>query len=163
MNTGCLRTLLASTYLVSVTATSSTADDPIEVKHFRQMFVDDHVIDELSNVQLTLHEPSKYAQNPVLSQDKPWETRSVALYGTVLYDREDQVFKMWYRAIDDTVYACYATSRDGIRWSKPTLNVKSHQGSKENNIVLGGAGPQVLLGRFRSNQGSERFRSEQAV
>lgn len=148
MKNTCQRLLLAGACLFSVTATDSTADGPIEVEHFRQVFVDDYVIDELSNVQLTLHQPTRYPQNPVLSQDKPWETRSVALYGTVLYDREDQIFKMWYRAIDDTVYACYATSQDGIRWSKPTLNVKPHKGSKANNIVLGGLDPKFYLDGF---------------
>jgi hypothetical protein len=143
------RILLAVSCLFFVTATGLEADDaPIEVKHFRQLFVDDYVIDELSDVQLTLHQPTKHPQNPVLRHDKPWEAKSVALYGTVLYDREEQIFKMWYRAIDDTVYACYAKSRDGFRWTKPTLNVMPHKGSRANNIVLGGLNPKFYLDGF---------------
>ncbi len=148
MNFAFHRILLTAVCLCVLTATGSAADTPVEVKHFRQLFIDDLVIEELSNVQLTLHQPTKHPHNPVLRADKPWEARSVALYGTVLYDQEDQIFKMWYRAIDDTVYACYATSRDGIRWTKPTLNVKSHKGSKANNIVLGGLAPKFYLDGF---------------
>jgi len=118
-------------------AATTSAQEAIPVGHCRQLFVDDHVIAERANVDLTLHQPTKYAENPVLRAEHPWESKGVAIYGTVTYDDADDTFKMWYRAIDDTCYACYATSRDGIHWEKPVLNAMPYQGSTANNIVLG--------------------------
>ncbi len=127
---------------------AGTPEAPLQVGHHHQLFIDDHVIAERSGVKLTLHQPVKCKQNPVLQAEHPWESRSVAIYGTVLYDDRDACFKMWYRAIDDTCYACYATSKDGIHWRKPILNVKTHKGSKANNIVLGCAKPKFYLDGF---------------
>ncbi len=121
---------------------------PLEVGHQHQLFVDDHVIAERSGITLTLHQPVKCKQNPVLRAEKPWESGSVAIYGTVFYDEQDECFKMWYRAIDDTCYACYATSKDGVHWDKPILNVKPHKGSTKNNIVLGSVKPKFYLDGF---------------
>ena len=133
---------------VSLCGLAMAEEKPIEVGHFRQLFVDDYLIAERSNVTLTLHRPAKHPGNPVLLPDKPWEEKSVALYGTVLYDAEEGLFKMWYRAIEDTCYACYATSKDGIHWEKPVLNVKPYKGSTENNIVLGSVDPKFYLDGF---------------
>lgn len=113
------------------------AQEAIPVGHYRQLFVDDHLIAERSGVELTLHQPTKCPDNPVLRAEHPWESKGVAIYGTVLYDDEEALYKMWYRAIDDTCYACYATSADGIHWEKPVLNAMPHKGSTANNIVLG--------------------------
>ena len=124
------------------------AQEPIQVGSVRQLFVDDLVIDERSGVELNLHQPTKHPGNPVLVADRPWEAKSVAIYGTVIYDPQEEVFKMWYRSIEDTCYACYATSQDGIQWEKPVLNVKPYKGSTANNIVLGSVSPQFYLDGF---------------
>jgi len=140
--------ILAVTYCVVSGGAEARSAGPIQVGHCRQLFVDDFVIDRLSNVKLTLHQPTKYAGNPVLRDDRPWEAKSVAIYGSVLYDDQEKIFKMWYRAIEDTCYACYATSKDGIAWNKPNLNVKPYKGSKKNNIVLGSVKPKFYLDGF---------------
>ena len=121
-------------------STLVTAQEVIPVGHFRQLFVDDHVVAERANVELSLQQPTKWADNPVLRADRPWESKGVAIYGTVMYDEQDSRFRMWYRAIDDTCYACYAESEDGIHWEKPSLNAMPHKGSTDNNVVLGGPG-----------------------
>ncbi|MBN1347014.1 MAG: hypothetical protein JXQ73_30265 [Phycisphaerae bacterium] len=134
--------------VTSCCVSTGSVTQPIQVGTHRQIFVDDQIIAIKVGVTLTLHQPKKVASNPVLLPDRPWEVGSVAIYGTVLYDEQDKCFKMWYRAIDDTCYACYATSDDGIRWTKPTLNLKPHKGSTENNIVLGGLEPKFYLDGF---------------
>ena len=127
---------------------AACAEEPLRVGRFRQLFVDDRVIADRSNVELSLHQPVKYPGNPVLVPEHPWEAGSVAIYGTAIYDPQEERFKMWYRALDDTCYACYATSKDGIDWEKPVLNVKPHRGSTANNIVLGGLEPKFYLDGF---------------
>src|SRR5205085_2473589 len=41
----------------------------------------------------------------------------------VWYDPKDQLFKMWYKASYKEGATGYATSRDGIHWEKPVLDV----------------------------------------
>ena len=52
------------------------------------MFVDGCIVEEMQGVTRCLHQPAKYAGNPVLSPLYPWEGR-VALYGTVMRDPDD--------------------------------------------------------------------------
>ena len=118
-------------------STSLPAQEAIPVSHYRQLFVDDHVIAEREGVDLTLHSPTKHPANPVVRAEHAWESKGLAIYGTVMLDDETGLFRMWYRAIDDTCYACYAESDDGVNWRKPVLNAMPHKGSTENNIVLG--------------------------
>ena len=35
-------------------------------------------------------------------------------------------------------FTCYAESRDGIVWTKPSLGIQDFQGSRDNNIILSG-------------------------
>ena len=142
------QTLLIVIVMACMEVNVACTEEPLRVGHFRQLFVDDLVIAERSNVELNPHQPIKYAGNPVLLPERPWEANSVAIYGTVIHDREADLFKMWYRAIGDTCYACYATSKDGIRWEKPVLDVMPYKGSTANNIVLGGVKPKFYLDGF---------------
>lgn len=123
---------------LALTTVTAFAEEPPQVGQARQLFIDDLLIEDLSNVRLTLQQPTQYEGNPVLRADRPWEGDSIALAGTVLYDEEERIFKMWYRATGDSPRVCYATSPDGINWDKPVLNLKPYEGSMENNIVLGG-------------------------
>ncbi|MBN1394801.1 MAG: PEP-CTERM sorting domain-containing protein [Pirellulales bacterium] len=107
----------------------------------RQLFVDDAMVSGSMNVDFTLHQPEKYSVGgetaPVLVADQPWEDM-VTNYGTTVYDEQDQVYKMWYRATyNSTNYICYATSTNGINWAKPNLGLTSFGGSTNNNIVSG--------------------------
>ena len=43
--------------------------------------------------------------------------------GGVWYDPQDRLFKMWYMG-GYTYHLCYAASRDGIHWEKPSLDVR---------------------------------------
>ena len=117
---------------------------PIDVG--RQLFVDDFLI-ENTNLKRTFHRGNYYAGNPVLKPDKLWEQGKVVpqqrgdVGGShpeaepysdgVWYDPEDNLFKMWYLAGSYPRETCYATSKDGIHWDKPELDVVSGT-----NIVL---------------------------
>ena len=112
----------------------------------RQLFVDDFMIAEANNVKRRLHQPVKYPENPVLIPERPWEGVMTILYGTVMRDEEDGVFKMWYQAFNPTLptaeeaakarVTCYATSEDGIHWKRPDLGVVDYYGDSKNNSVL---------------------------
>ena len=101
----------------------------------RQLFVDDFLIEETSLTR-TFHQPDYYANNPVLWPTTPWEKRDEAAERThtrsspaampfsdgVFFDPADQLFKMWYMG-GYSQNTCYATSVDGIAWTKPSLDV----------------------------------------
>jgi len=64
--------------------------------------------------------------------------------GSVLFDPQDRLFKMWYSVWSSNAYhnklpfsynVCYAESTDGISWRKPMLGLFDYQGSKENNCI----------------------------
>jgi hypothetical protein len=83
----------------------------------------------------------------VLSHGDPGSHDEVLLYyGTVL--RIGNTFHMWYNgnygtrpedvlcSCDELPYCflCYATSKDGVSWEKPSLGLVDYKGSKRNNI-----------------------------
>jgi len=107
---------------------------PIDVG--RQLFVDDFLIDR-TTLKRTFHRPQPHGANPVLRADKPWEREGKAPFAAVFsdgvwFDPADRLFKMWYMAglFGGT---CYATSRDGVRWGRPALDIE-----KDTNVVLRG-------------------------
>ena len=76
----------------------------VDIGDRKQHFLDDLLIDEASRISRYMFRPDKYAGNPIMVADRPWEegryegkTGDVELVGqTVLYDEEDGIFKMWY-------------------------------------------------------------------
>ncbi|HZT78843.1 MAG TPA: hypothetical protein VFA26_01370 [Gemmataceae bacterium] len=103
---------------------------PIDVG--RQLFVDDFLIDK-TTLRRTYHLAAYHADNPVLKPDKPWEKEggpcAMVFSDGVWHDPADRLSKMWYMGgyVRST---CYATSKDGLHWEKPALDVK-----KGTNIV----------------------------
>ena len=93
------------------------------ILHGKQLFIDDYVIAELKGANKVLNQPVKHRKNPLLVRDRPWEESGPG-YGTVHYDADEKLFKMWYtfwRKVEGTSTSlmCYATSTDGIAWTKP--------------------------------------------
>ncbi len=96
---------------------------PIDVG--RQLFVDDFLIADTTLSRL-YHLPQYYEANPVLKPEKPWELEGrgpMTLPVSVVWDAKDQLFKMWYSA-GYNKYMAYATSKDGIYWDRPNLDVR---------------------------------------
>ncbi len=110
---------------------------PIDIG--RQLFVDDFLL-ESSTAERTYHLAQFHKTNPVLKPDRPWESQilsgghpaptAMVFSDGVWFDPIDRLFKMWYMAGYVSATA-YATSRDGILWQKPLLDVKPGT-----NIVL---------------------------
>ena len=133
---------ILGTALLAVTMLAAEAPPVIELTKDSQLFVDDHLIGRMQGVFRSLNNPQRVPQNPIMIPDRPWEGYLVLQPGTAIFDKQDQLFKMWYNALPTREkpsveqYLCYATSRDGIRWEKPDLNLVEFQGSKANNIIL---------------------------
>jgi len=107
--------------------------EPIIVNNWKQLFIDDLLIEYSSGVSLKINPPLK--AGPVLRADRPWESFRIGIYGTVMED--NNLYKMYYDAIDrnGNIFHCYAISKDGIHWKKPSLGLVEYHGSKDNNIL----------------------------
>jgi hypothetical protein len=104
-----------------------------------RLFVDLADIEQRSNIVRSFHQAKKELRHPVLKQESPWE-RHGGMTASVIYDKEERVFKAWYMA---GFYApgsrhvqCYAVSEDGIHWQRPEIGLHEALGSKANNIVI---------------------------
>lgn len=119
--------------------------DPIVLTPQVQFFVDDFLIQERKGVTRSLRTPEKAKENPVLVADRPWEGGLSLEAGTVLYERDLGIFRMWYNALpardkpEVEESLCYATSTDGVNWTKPNLGLVEFRGSRDNNILLMGS------------------------
>ncbi len=126
--------------------------EPIDIGSRPQLFLDDHLVDSTADVQRQLHRPTRHEGNPILRADMPWEQGGNGVYlygGTVMFDEEDGVFKMWYRTasvdrdvsggksseVEGAYKACYAVSEDGLRWERQPLGLVEYGGSTDNNML----------------------------
>lgn len=122
--------------------------------------MDNRVIKNLKNAKLEVGTVEKHRANPLFGEDKSWEKRFDNLYGNVIFDKEEKLYKCWYLSfiVDHSskgmtleerdknydppenreMAICYATSRDGLVWEKPSLGLAEYNGSKQNNIVWRG-------------------------
>lgn len=117
------------------------ADEPV-------LFLDLQEVEQLRGIQACLAKAQKYEGNPVVrvgKVDAP-DALQVVWPFAVLFDRKDQLFKMWYSATGHLRTfpwnTAYAYSEDGIEWIKPDLGLFEYGGSKHNNLVYmsGGGG-----------------------
>ncbi len=117
----------------------------------KKLLLDSRVIDRVENAVLRVGTVHKARSNPLFGEDKPWEVRVDNMYPTVVFDKQKGIYRCWYNTFLEDVNAwyyaemglCYATSRDGLHWQKPELDVVEFNGTRANNLVarkLHGAG-----------------------
>lgn len=110
----------------------SDFDASLDIGSRRELFVDYHLIGQLRGTRLKLHVPRP--GGVAISYEKPWEDW-YSFYTTILKDGD--TYRMYYRCgMGGESYTCYAESRDGIRWTRPSLGLVEFQGSRENNLIL---------------------------
>jgi hypothetical protein len=125
---------------------ASDKNSPIQIGPEEQLFLDDYIIESMEHITRRINQVKKHADGPVLKPDKKWEGSRAFLFGRVIYDYEDRIYKMWYYC--DGGHVAYATSHDGIIWEKPQLDVVIHDGQKTNLVMERGN-----LGYFYENFG----------
>lgn len=75
---------------------------------------------------------------PLLKHDRPWEDFCIGFCSVVRIGND---WHLWYDSYDhnyrddNDCYSCYARSKDGVHWEKPSLGIYSYQGNKDNNIL----------------------------
>ena len=116
---------------------------PFNIGTAAQLFVDRLLVREAQRVWFTQHPGRKHPKNPVLKPDRPWEGWRTEIFGNVLFDEEEQLFKMWYLPeegrggsyFDVPNVTCYAISRDGVAWEKPLVGTLKSTNGKPHNAV----------------------------
>jgi len=131
---------------ISLLPSAVTAQDqkPIDIGSRRELFVDDALIESMTDVRLELQHPQP--QEIVFNCDQPWEGNT-CIYFRIIPDGGK--YRMWYQGAhwqfdpkdpkpNHPYHLCYAESEDGLHWTKPNLGLVEADGSKENNICFSG-------------------------
>ena len=112
--------------------------------YVRHLVLDSRKIASKSNVKLVLGKIKKHPANPLFGEDKPWEQRFDNFYGSVVYDKDKKLYRLWWNPFiydpDEGARSRengleYAYSKDGIKWTKPNLGIVEYEGSKKNNLI----------------------------
>ena len=102
------------------------------------LLIDDHEVLYRSRLTRFVEQPQRVSLEPVLKPEMSWEHGHVSLWGSVLYDGTQ--FQMWYLAIPperrrgyDRI--CYATSSDGVDWTRGDFDRYPLPEAPRNNLV----------------------------
>ena len=142
--------------------------------------INSRLIPEKRNVRLTVGKVNNHEANPLMVQAKPWEPRYDNLYANILYDEAANEYRCWYNpfivhppmttappekgrgttiSVDGTEFViCYATSPDGLTWTKPQLGLVEFEGSGANNIVLRGTCGAGVIDDTRETISQRRYK-----
>lgn len=144
-------TAVCSLILLSPVAAGEHDGPPevLDIGHRLELFVDDYLIEAMDGVKRELHHPRQAEK--VFVFDQPWEGNTpfhVAIF------KDGDIYRMYYRGTSDPDYliredlepdekiipkhekvSCYAESKDGIHWTRPSLGQVEFNGSKDNNIL----------------------------
>lgn len=137
--------ILATTILALAASLAARAEPPeaVEVGSRRELFLDRHLVDSLSHLELRLHRPVD--RGPVLTFDEPWEG-PFSGYATIVHSGGR--YRAYYRGTggggakkddDSGQVVCCAESDDGVAWTRPSLGLYPRAGRPATNIVLADA------------------------
>tara|TARA_X000000950_G_scaffold289384_1_gene412719 strand:- start:103290 stop:104672 length:1383 start_codon:yes stop_codon:yes gene_type:complete len=152
------------------------------IRKKRFLLLDTRNVMSADNVELKVGCVIKHNANPLMMEDKSWEKRFDNLYGNVLYDESEKLYKCWYSPFivahssknmslsqrkrityeghdSQEMGICYATSEDGLKWDKPDLQVISFEGSSRNNIVWRGPHGAGIFKDTRAENKSQLYKS----
>lgn len=145
---------------------AASAGEPLKLGSDRELFADHYLIERLDGVQLKLHAPRD--EGIAVRFDEPWEGAFCA-YATVIHDGDQ--YRAYYRGLpssgsdgSNAEVTCVAESRDGVTWTKPTLELFDVGGTRQNNVILAGAAPLShnfcpLLDTRPGVSGDERYKA----
>ncbi|HEY7119579.1 MAG TPA: hypothetical protein VH475_23505 [Tepidisphaeraceae bacterium] len=124
---GSLATLAAGHVLGDQVSPAAAPELPIAIDSKRQLFLDDYLIASMTGVTRSINPVTKHPANPILWPTEEWEDPMALLYGSVL--RDGGQYRMWYMT---GAGVAYAQSDDGVRWTKPAMDLVSVGGHKTN-------------------------------
>lgn len=163
--------------------TCMAADPAVLPARDNYLLLDSRVVAAAENARLAVGTVRKHPGNPLFGEDQPWERDASHMYANVLWDDEQQCYKLWYytkirplRADQEDLdrqvspgpltprdpgqgncATLYAVSKDGMRWEKPALDVYRYKG-KPTNIVFWGDHGTGVFKDLRDADPSRRYK-----
>jgi len=153
------------------------AGQPFNVGNEWVLLADDYFVEDKIGISRVMGHVTKLPNNPVVLPDLPWEDYISG--PSVIFDEETGLYHMWYQGWNSTAWFAryfhssttqipeeyrkrwysywvgYASSRDGVHWEKPLLDLHPYLDFKKTNIVLGDEtnpeAPFVWLNQDHSN------------
>ncbi len=117
-------------------APTAVVDGVVQVGSDKQLLIDDFVIEKMTGLTRRLHPFKKHPRNPVFQAQVPWEEGwADPFMSTVIYDRDERCFKMWYRCGPRHSLKGYAVSSDGIHWERPDIAQSAWQQFPNHNLL----------------------------
>jgi hypothetical protein len=130
----CLPALLLIGMIVQTTRISTSALCAAERQQAQTLlFVDDYEILYRAGTKRVLHQPVRHQANPLLTGPEP---RNQVGYCSVFRDPATGRYQFWYQLTGAGQVVCYAESADGVKWTKPDLDLITLKGVSDRNIVL---------------------------
>ncbi|MEE3370019.1 MAG: hypothetical protein VX346_11800 [Planctomycetota bacterium] len=148
--------------LVEQPPTAVTAAELLPLRS-NYLLLDGRVVAQVENAHLRPGVVQRHPANPLFAQTLPWEVDISHLYANVLFDKQEELYKCWYftritewredlsaggwlqnEMEQGNMATLYATSRDGIHWEKPGLDVYRYRGQPTNIIMFGNHGAGIF-------------------
>ena len=173
--------IILSTALIAVSCNAAFGAEKTKLApRQKYLLMDSRVVAASDNASLSVGKVTKHASNPLFVEDKAWEMRYDNLYGNVIYDEKEKIYKCWYspfiidaawsrdwplerrkktryRAGGREMGICYATSKDGIKWVKPELGLMNYDPKKRSKRDSGDKKNNIVL---RGPHGAGVFRDD---
>ena len=123
--------------------------EPIRIDKHHQLFLDGFLIEWRDKMTRRVCPVAKCPENPVIRPEEAWEPPGYIVYGSVLYDEEEERYKAWCHGAGEVSIlkegrhlirggAFYFTSEDGVHWERPQLDVIPIEGQKTHLVALSG-------------------------
>lgn len=131
--------LILATAVFHLMPTRSKAFEPSReirdvVRGQPYLMLNDGSIDRSFGVRKRFHSAKRHG-SPVLEPTEPWMNHNVYIYGSVIHDRANDVYRMWYfstdRDAEPSRRVLYAESADGYDW-KPVMEGMTIDGERTN-------------------------------
>ncbi|MDP6635389.1 MAG: hypothetical protein QGG42_10850 [Phycisphaerae bacterium] len=175
------QSIIASAALVLISCQTAIGQVKTKLAHRQKYYVlDSRVIASTENAKLEVGKVTKHKANPLFVEDKAWEMRYDNLYGNIIYDQREKIYKCWYspfiidaewdrkmtveqrnkkryRSGRREMGICYATSKDGIKWEKPELGLMNYDPKNRHKRDSGDKRNNIVL---RGPHGAGVFRDD---
>lgn len=135
--------ILRLTVLLVLASGQLLADDdatpPVDIGSAKRVTWDDSLMEKVEGIRFEMQRPHRTGERCLVA-DKPWESWQLGGMSSLL--QENGKLRLWYGVSHgirhgEEYAVAYAESEDGIRWTKPELNLVEYDGSKKNNLVVG--------------------------
>lgn len=132
------------------------ASSPVIVSSEPQLFIDDYLIAESSNIVRKTHAPIRALNHPILG----WQAGTTQPYVKVIRDPCSRRFRMWYnKHLGPAGSIAYAESADGIQWNMPSLGILGNNNELiRTGTVRTGYGVSVIDDGPDARQPDKRFK-----